>query len=70
MSLGQYNDLSTEELWEALKFQDEFIIDQNEKLKLFHKECEAYKEVLIYCKHNKTGQGAKINGVLWLYGDD
>ena len=41
-----------------------------EKLRLLDKECEAYKGVLLYCKHNKTGQGAKINGVLWEFSDD
>ena len=46
------------------------IAEQDEKIKMFGKECEAYKEVLRYCKHNKTGQGAKINGVFWLYSDD
>tara|TARA_R110000787_G_scaffold251332_1_gene356811 strand:+ start:231 stop:482 length:252 start_codon:yes stop_codon:yes gene_type:complete len=46
------------------------ITEQNEKLRMLSKECEAYKEVLRYCKHNKTGQGAKINGVFWLYSED
>ena len=53
---------------EYVKFAD--LTSLQKRIKELGAECADYKKVLLYCKHNKTGQGSRINGVLWQYSDD
>ena len=44
--------------------------NQQKQIAKLKEECADYKTILLYCKHNKAGQGVRINGVLWKWSDD
>jgi hypothetical protein len=44
--------------------------NQQKQIAKLKEECADYINILRYCKHNKAGQGVRINGVLWKWSDD
>jgi hypothetical protein len=66
-NIESYNKKQLIELVELQIEEYRKLLAENDLLK---KERDAYKKVLLYCKHNKSGQGSRINGVLWEFSDD
>jgi len=66
-NIESYNKKQLIELVELQTEEYRKILAEDELLK---KERDAYKKVLLYCKHNKTGQDHRINGVFWEFSDD